>query len=591
MNTISQSIDTVCAAFQLTKTVDPGAVAIRTPQDVISVTWHEYDRRVRAVAEGLHAYGVRPGDVVAMMMRNRPEFAWIDCGAMHLGATTLSVYNTSAPEQLAYVLEHSGAQVLLCEQAMLDTVQHSGVRVEHLVSVEGPDPRADLTLEDLQATTSPGFDFDATWRNVRPDDTATLIYTSGTSGTPKAVPISHSNIMAAAQAIGEVVPMHFGDSITSFMPAAHIADRVSTLYWMAIHGIQVTYVDDPKFILPALVDTRPTLWFAVPRIWEKFRAALETLIDSETDDEVRETSRRAIEFGRQTIRARQNDSQPPVVSDVERRHLENMLSRLRATLGLDRTRAAVCGSAPIAADTLEFFSALGIPIIEVWGMTETTGIGTINPPHSNRLGTVGIAMPGNEIRLADDGELLIRGPVCFSGYRGAPELTGDALDADGWVHTGDIAEIDDNGYVRIVDRKKEILINAAGKNMSPAHIENTIKTACPLIACITVIGDGRPFNVALITLDPDAAIAAARQLGIADHSLATLASNSQIHEIVAAGVDKGNASLSRVEQIKRHIILNASWDPGGDELTPTMKLRRKQITEKYRDHIEFLYNA
>ncbi|KAF0964876.1 AMP-dependent synthetase/ligase [Rhodococcus sp. T7] len=589
-NTTSGGAATVCAAFQLTSRIDPDAVAFRTPRDLISVTWGEYSRRVRGLAEGLHALGVRRGDVIALMMRNKPEFALIDSAAMHLGAATLSVYNTSSAEQLSYVLNHSGARIMICEEQMLDTVRRSAAPLDYVVSIDGPSADADLTVDQVEAMTAHGFDFEGTWQSVTPDDTLTLIYTSGTTGNPKAVRISHSNVVTAAQGLNEVIPIRFGDRITSFMPAAHIADRVSSLYWMAILGMQVTYVDDAKSILPALVDTRPTVWFAVPRVWEKFRAALEAMITNEPDAERQATAQRAIELGKLRTRAVLAGDELPVSDLAEWELLDkSVLAEFRSAIGLDQARVSLCGSAPISADTLEFFLAIGVRVVEVWGMTETTGIGTINPPDAIRLGTVGTVLPGNEVKLATDGELLIRGPVCFDGYRSSPKLTTEAIDTAGWVRTGDIATIDEDGYVRIVDRKKEILINAAGKNMSPANIENAIKAACPLIASVVAIGDGRPYNVALIALDPDAAAALAGRLGLKDHSAATLARNEQVQALVAAGVEAGNATLSRVEQIKRHRLIDAYWDAGSDELTPTMKLRRKPISKKYADQITALY--
>jgi long-chain acyl-CoA synthetase len=472
---------TVCEAFQRTRKIDPGAVAFRTPGDAVTVTWAEYDSRVRALASGLHALGVRRGDVVALMMRNRPDFALVDTAAMHVGATTLSVYNTSSAAQVAYVLGHSGARIMLCESGMVSTVVASGAELDHLVSMDGPVEGADLTFAELETMQSATLDFESSWEATKPDDIVTLVYTSGTTGDPKAVEISHANVLAAAFGLNTVIPIEFGDRITSFMPAAHIADRVSSLYWMAILGMQVTYVEDAKAILPALIDTRPTVWFAVPRVWEKFRAALEAKVDSMTDDSARETTRRAIELGRQRSRARLGGPDLSAEDAAEWRTLDaRVLSQLRAAIGLDQARASICGSAPISPATLEFFLAIGITVVEVWGMTETTGIGTMNPPDAIRLGSVGRVFPGNEISVAEDGELLVRGPVCFGRYRHAPELTVAAIDGDGWVRTGDIATIDSDGYVRIVDRKKEILINAAGKNMSPANIENAVKAACPL---------------------------------------------------------------------------------------------------------------
>lgn len=583
---------TVCEAFQRTRKIDPGAVAFRTPGDAVTVTWAEYDSRVRALASGLHALGVRRGDVVALMMRNRPDFALVDTAAMHVGATTLSVYNTSSAAQVAYVLGHSGARIMLCESGMVSTVVASGAELDHLVSMDGPVEGADLTFAELETMQSATLDFESSWEATKPDDIVTLVYTSGTTGDPKAVEISHANVLAAAFGLNAVIPIEFGDRITSFMPAAHIADRVSSLYWMAILGMQVTYVEDAKAILPALIDTRPTVWFAVPRVWEKFRAALEAKVDSMTDDSARETTRRAIELGRRRSRARLGGPDLSAEDAAEWRTLDaRVLSQLRAAIGLDQARASICGSAPISPATLEFFLAIGITVVEVWGMTETTGIGTMNPPDAIRLGSVGRVFPGNEISVAEDGELLVRGPVCFGRYRHAPELTVAAIDGDGWVRTGDIATIDSDGYVRIVDRKKEILINAAGKNMSPANIENAVKAACPLIATVAVIGDARPFNVALVTLDPDAAAALAARLGIGDIPSEALAQDERIAAVVAEGIAAANENLSRVEQIKRHRILGGVWDAGGDELTPTLKLRRKPISEKYATEIEELYSS
>ncbi|MDF3320120.1 AMP-binding protein [Rhodococcus sp. C3V] len=589
---LGSGASTVCAAFQHTRQIDPEAVAFRTPGNTVSVTWSAYDSRVRSLASGLHALGVGRGDVVALMIRNRPEFALIDSAAMHLGAITLSVYNTSSPEQLAYILEDSGAQIMICEEHMLDAVTASGSPLQSIVSVDGTAIGADHTLEQVACMTAPDFDFESAWRSVEPDDAVTLIYTSGTTGNPKAVRITHANVIAAARGLNEVIPIRFGDRITSFMPAAHIADRVSSLYWMAILGMQVTYVEDPKAILPALLDTRPTIWFAVPRVWEKFRGALEAKIEADTDRERQTLTHHAIEVGVRHARTTLRGGEMSAAELADWAVLDReILSSLRSAIGLDHARVSICGSAPISPETLEFFLAIGIKVVEVWGMTETTGIGTMNPPDAIRLGTVGIALPGNEVKLADDGELLVRGPVCFGGYRNAPELTKEAVAPSGWVRTGDIATIDNDGYVRIVDRKKEIIINAAGKNMSPANIENAIKAACPLIGSVAVIGDGKPYNVALLALDSDAITALANRLGLSDHSLAALVENEQIRAVIDAGVEAGNTTLSRVEQVKKYRVLDNFWDAGGDELTPTMKLRRKPISEKYATHIDALYES
>jgi long-chain acyl-CoA synthetase len=542
---------TVCAAFQRTARERGDEVALRTPGDAVTLTWREYADRVRRVAAGLHAIGVRRGDTVALMLTNRPEFAVVDMAAVHLGATPFSVYNTSSPEQVAYLFGNAGNRVAVCEAMTLDQVLGSGVPLDTVIVVDADRPGT-TSLAALEAAGDPGFDLDAAWRAVEPDDLATLIYTSGTTGPPKGVQTTHRDVVEQVRAICGVVPVLPGDSITSFLPSAHIADRVTTQYFGALCGVQVTYVADARTIAAALADLRPSIWFAVPRVWEKIRLALETKV------------------GRGT----------PID--------EGTAAVLRAAVGLDRLRWAWSGAAAIAPDTLEFFRGIGIPLCELWGMSEITGAGIVTPPEAPRIGSVGLPLPGLETRLADDGELFVRAPFLTSGYRNDPERTAEAIDEDGWLHTGDIATVDEDGYVTIVDRKKEIIINASGKNMSPANIENALKATCPMAAAITVIGDARPYVVALVTLDPDWAATYA-----AEHSLsadaAVLAQDQDVRDLVQAGIDAGNTRLSRVEQVKRFEVLPTYWLPGGDELTPTLKLRRNPISAKYSDVIERLY--
>jgi long-subunit acyl-CoA synthetase (AMP-forming) len=321
-----------------------------------------------------------------------------------------------------------------------------------------------------------------------------------------------------------------------------------------VFGLTVTDVADPKTIAAALPDASPTVWLAVPRIWEKLKAALEA----------------------------QGITDPDALTDEAKR-------AVREKLGLDQCRLPISGAAPAPLEVLEYFHGLGIPICEGWGMSELTCAATINPPGRVKLGTVGPAAPGVEVKLAEDGELLARGPILMRGYRGDPEKTAEAIDADGWMHTGDIATIDDDGYVTIVDRKKELIINAAGKNMSPANIEARLKTSSPLIGQAVAIGDRRPFNVALIVLDPDVCAQWATERGVDDPSPAVLANHPDAQSEIARAVADANTHLSRVEQIKRFAVLPVDWLPGGDELTPTMKLKRRPIAEKYATEIEALY--
>ncbi len=581
---------TVCEAFQQTAKIDPDAVAMRTPGDAVSITWREYDARVRAIAAGLARLGLRHGDALAFFLTNRPEFALVDTAGMHLGATCFSVYNTSSPEQLQYLFTHAENKIVVTERAFIDRVVKSGVPIEHVVCVDGPADGATTTLAELEAGGDPDFDFDAAWQAVRPDDVLTLIYTSGTTGPPKGVQTTHANVIAEIDLVKKVAAAEFGDRQTSFLPGAHIADRVSTLYYMQYYGLEITYVDDPKAILAALLDTRPTVWFAVPRVWEKIRAGIEAKVNAEPDEAKRKIALDSLAIGRVKARA-DLGGQPLTAEQQEQWELAEafVLANLRAAIGLDQCRWAWTGAAALAPDTLEFFLGIGITLCEIWGMSELTGIATMNPPERIKVGSVGQALDGVEVKLADDGEIMVRGPILMKGYRKDPEKTAEAITDDGWILTGDIGTVDEDGYFTIIDRKKELIINAGGKNMSPTNIENSVKAACPLIGGMIAIGDNRPYNVALIALDPDAAATYAEKAGVSADP-AVLAKDPGVVALVARGVEDGNERLSRVEQIKRYEILDSFWEPGGTELTPTMKLRRKPINEKYADRIEALYS-
>jgi long-subunit acyl-CoA synthetase (AMP-forming) len=328
----------------------------------------------------------------------------------------------------------------------------------------------------------------------------------------------------------------------------------------------------------------------VPRIWEQLKAGLEAAMAAERDEEKRRAARWALDVALRKVALEQAGRQVPAELAAEHAHADGLVfSKLRAMLGLDQVELFVVGAAPTPYEVLEFFAAIGIPICEAWGMSEISGFGTMNPPDAIRLGTVGPPLPGVEIRLADDGEVLVGGEIVMRGYRNMPEKTRETLTADGWLLTGDVGEFDEAGYLKIVDRKKELIINAAGKNMSPANSEAKLKSAHPLIGQAICIGDRRPYNVALVTLDPDMVPVFARELGIEDPSPERLAREPAVISAVQEGVERANSQLSRVEQIKKFTVLPAEWLPGGDELTPTMKLRRKPIQEKYARDIDALY--
>jgi long-chain acyl-CoA synthetase len=577
------SASTMCEAFQITAAERGDAPALRQKDSEYTASWAEYADAVRKRAAGLAALGVERGDTVGFMLVNRPAFHLTDCAAMHLGATCFSIYNTSSPEQIEYVVANAENKVLVTEQGFLDQVLAVRDRVEgleHVVVIDGEAPEGTISIEELEEMGDPGFDFEAAWRAVEPSDVLCLIYTSGTTGPPKGVQLTHANMVAVWRACDAVQETKPGGRMISFLPSAHIADRWAALYSQMVYGSCVYCCPNPREMVAYSIQVKPTVWGGVPRIWEKLKAALEAGIAAEPDQAKREATEAALELGKRRAHAYMDGGVPDELQAEWDRADERVLSRIRAMLGLDEVESFVVGAAPTPPEVIEFFLALGIEIRETWGMSETTAITTLNPPGRIRVGTVGPPIPDTEVKLAEDGEVMVRGPQVMVGYRNMPEKTAEALSEDGWLRTGDIGEFDDEGYLRIVDRKKELIINAAGKNMSPANIEAKLKAASPLIAQAVTIGDARPYNVALITLDLETL--AARGVEAGDPAIAAE---------IAAAVEAANRRLSRVEQIKRHTVIPGEWAPGGEELTPTMKLKRRPIERKYEAEIEALYAA
>jgi long-subunit acyl-CoA synthetase (AMP-forming) len=534
------SAQTLCEAFQVTAAGRPEQVALRTLGGTLEITYAEYASRVRSLATGFHALGVGRGETVALMLVNRPEFALADVAAMHLGAVPFSVYNTSSAEQVHHVFATAGNRVVVTERQFLPRVLESSTpAIEHVVLVDDAEPGV-LTLDEVAALASNGFDFEAAWRAVGPDDVVTLIFTSGTTGPSKAAQLTHRSVLHQLRGIAAMLPVQMGGRTISYLPSAHVGDRCITHYGASLcFGTAITSIPDHRQVGAALAEVRPTTFGGVPRVWEKIKAGLEAA----------------------------------GVTDPARLP-EPMRAAVRARLGLDQTEYRVSGAAPASTDVMRYFEALGLPLNEGWGMSECSGLATISPHGAVRIGSVGKPLPGVQVRIADDGEFLVRSPLVMHGYRGEPERTAEAIDPDGWLHTGDIARIDEDGYVHIVDRKKELIINAAGKNMSPANIELRLRAASRLIAHAVCIGDRRPFNVALLALDRE--MCAGR-------------SADELNAALEAAVAEANAGLSRVEQVKRFAVIADDWSPGGDELTPTMKLKRRAIHAKYAAEIERLY--
>jgi long-subunit acyl-CoA synthetase (AMP-forming) len=533
---------TLCEAFVRTAAERPGDVALRTPRDLRVVTWAEYTERVERIAAGLRALGVERGDTVALMLLNRPEFHLVDTAALHAGAIPFSIYNTSSLEQANEIFENARPVVAVTERALLPLVAAAAraqPTLRQVVLIDGREHNA-MSLEELEERGSSGLDLRAAARATHPDDVATLVYTSGTSGAPKGVELTHANVLAAARAAQERLEVQPAGRVVSYLPAAHIVDRWQSHYHGSLGlGCTVTCVADPRQVLAVLPDARPTLWGGVPRVLEKLRAAL---------------IRRGID--------------DPGALTIEER------IALRERLGLGDLRWLAGGAAPVPAPVLEYFGLLRLPVVEIWGMSETAGPGLANPPRAIRDGTCGLPVEGMELRLAPDSELLIRGPMIMRGYHRQPERTRRAFTTDGWMRTGDIASMDEDGYVAIIDRKKDIIISSAGKNMAPARIERTLAGGDPRIAAVVVIGDRRPYNVALVVLEPKAE-----------------ADDPEVREAVSRAIAEGNRRLARAEQVKRWTILPGPWPAGGDEITATGKPRRAVIAAKYAEEIDALYEG
>jgi long-chain acyl-CoA synthetase len=543
-----ERLATITQAFLRTAAERPDEVAYRTRNDEISITWSEARERVGELAGRLGALGLGRGDTVALMLANRPEFQLTDLAVLMTGATPFSVYQTSPPNQIEYIVTDAGSQVMITEQAFLGKIleaRRALPGLETVIVIDGEAPEGVLHVDDLPPAAEP-FDIEAAAAAVRPDDLLTLIYTSGTTGPPKGVEIMHSNFFAYSAGLLDSVPnLKPGSHVISWLPNAHVAERDAHHYLPILCGMTVTCCQDGRQILDYLAEVRPSWFFSVPRIWEKLQTRAEKLLAA---------------------------GEPEVVR----------------ALGLDRANCHI-GAAPAAPELIQFFLDLGVELSEIWGMSETSGAGTMNPVGAAKIGSSGVPVRNVELKLADDGEILVRGAIMMRGYRNKPDATKAAYTEDGWFLTGDIGEMDEDGYVRIVDRKKELIINAAGKNMSPANIESAIKSASPLIAQACVIGDGRPYNTALLVLDAEFAPGWATQLGLDDVSLAALAADDQVRGAVQESVNRANATLSRVEQIKYFSIIPGDWPPAGDELTPTMKLKRKPIATKYADAIDAMY--
>ena len=566
-----------------------------------TLTWGQTRQQVLELAAGFAALGLAEGERVALMLPNRSEHILADLAAVHAGGTPVTFYATLAAEQIAYVAGNCDARIAVLDgaaelarwQQILDRLP--GVK-KIIVRDPAACPAGDqyLTWDAFAALGQERFAADpgavtARIAAIGPEDPVTLLYTSGTTGNPKGVLLTHHNVLyevAAAASTGSVASEV---RWVSYLPLAHIAERMFSIYLPVATAGHVHFCPQPTELVGLLGVVKPTSFFGVPRVWEKVRAGIQALLTMEQDEGKRAAVARAMDTGRRYVESRQfGRSVPPGLAEEFARADQAVLGPIRSLLGLGEAEVVSSAAAPLPPDVGDFFAGLGMTILDIYGMTETTGAFTSNAPDAFKLGTVGRVFPGMEVRIAGDGEICVRGPITTPGYLNLPEQTAALIDADGWLHTGDIGRLDDDGFLSVVDRKKELIVTSGGENVSPAAVENLL-VAHPLIGQALAFGDGRPYVVALLTLDSEVAPAWARAHGVEATSLPELAASPVVLAAVGEAVSAANERLARVQQVKRWRLLPVEWTADTEELTPTLKLKRRIVHAKYADDIDGLY--
>jgi long-chain acyl-CoA synthetase len=589
---------------------DRSALRYRSGDRWNDITWADYGNIVRRAGKGLMSLGLEPGDKMSLLSLNRPEWHFADLACMTIGAVTAPIYVTNSPEQVAHVIGDSDSRVAVVEnQAQLDKVLAVRAQLPNLVKVvviEDHDGRDDTFAMAWDRLLQLGDEvddarYDEAVAAIGPDDIATLVYTSGTSGSPKGVMLTHGNIWWTATHTEESVPIADADGARtlSYLPLSHIAERMISHLLQIYYGTQTWFGESIQTLQRDLQECKPTYFFGVPRVWEKFYAAFEArMAEADPTDRKVRIAKRAIELGRRVTEAEQAavaaggpsaDARVPFKVRAQHALLDKLvLHKVRAAFGLEECELPVSASAPLTPELIWFFHSIGIKIAEGYGQSEDNGPTSWNPRESTRIGTVGPPIPGVEVRIADDGEILVRGGNVMAGYYKDDRATKETIDEDGWLHSGDIGEFDENGYLKITDRKKDIIITAGGKNIAPQEIENRVKVHS-LISQVVVIGDRRPFLTALVTLDEESAPEWAKEHGI-EGDLAAIAAHERTHKEVASAIDDVNAQLAKVEGIKKFRVLERDFLQERNEITPTLKIKRRQINEGYATTIEELYS-
>lgn len=565
------------------------------------ISWREYGQRVREVASGLVALGLRRGECVSIIAENRPEWLYSDLGIMAAGGVTVGVYTTSSPEQCAYILNHSEARFHIVEdEEQLDKVLQVRGRLPLLeriivIDLKGLRRFHDPIVISFEQLLAVGRELDAarpsrfrqSLEEGKPEDVAILVYTSGTTGLPKAAMLSHETILFSATLLEQISPIQETDETISYLPLAHIAQRLLTIFGQIRYGYTVNFAENLNTFPHNLREVSPQIIFGPPRIWEKFYSAITLRMEKATWLK-RRVYRAALAIGGREARLRlSGDAVPlPLQMATVLAHLA-VFRKLKTHLGLDRARYVLSGAAPISPGLLEFFQSIGIPIKESYGQTESCGPATAHLGNRIKLGTVGQAIPGCEVKIAQDGEILLQGWNVFQGYFKDPQATKETL-RYGWLYTGDVGELDAEGFLTLTDRKRDLIITAGGKNIAPQLIENQLKSS-PYIADAVVIGDRRRYLTVLIVIDEENVTNFAQEYRIPFTTFSDLSRKREVYTLIDGEVERVNRTLSQVETVKRFAVLDKKLDPEDEDITPTMKVKRKAISERYRELIESLY--
>lgn len=596
---------TLLTYFQKHIKEDPNRVALRHKDYGIwhDVTWAQYGEKVRQVAMGLVRLGLKQGECVAIISENRPEWVYADFGIMSAGGVTAGIYTTNAPEQCGYIVQNSGARFYFAEnEEQFDKTLKFRKDTPHLEKVivmemEGlkryQDPLL-MSFDDLLKMGKeydeqhPGL-FEQRMSEVKPEDLAVLIYTSGTTGPPKGAMLTHRNLLFMSEAMVHVNPVKDGDETLSYLPLCHIFEQLFTVMINIRYKTVCNFIESPDTVMDNMREVSPTVTCGVPRIWEKYASGIMIRMADATWFK-RMVFKACMGIGMKYADLKLNFKPiPPYLKVAYLAAYVTVFRKLKERLGFDRVRIAYSGAAPISPDVLKFFNAIGLPLVEGYGQTEGTGVTSVSQKGRLKIGKVGQPLPGVEVRIAEDGEILVRGPGVFKGYFKNPEATAETL-KDGWLHSGDVGELDEDGFLKITDRKKDLIITAGGKNIAPQNIENQLKFS-PYINDAIVIGDRRKYLVALIAIDEENVIKYAQDHKIQFSTYASLTQAPEIKQLIQKEVDRVNKTLAQVEQVKKFAIIPKKLYEEDGEVTPTMKVKRKAINEAYKETIEKLYKG